>query len=400
MQSAKIQQGHAKKIDKTNLPLILTKAESMPEISEISEKEWIERIALTFINNIGGVNARNLINHCGSVQEIFDSTKKSLTKIPGIGDKLANTIVQKAYWQDAEREWKFIQQEKIKPLFYLDKNFPIRLKECRDTPVLLYYQGEAELNNKRVLAVVGTRKATNYGKDIIKQITEALAPLNILVVSGLAFGVDITAHKAALDNNLPTVGVLGHSFEKIYPATHKRIANQMKSEGGLLTEFPSQTRTDKENFPRRNRIIAGMSDATLVVETADKGGSMITAYQAHGYSRKVMAIPGKVHEKYSIGCNHLIKTKVADLVENADDIIELMDWEKLENTTIQRSLFVDLSKEEEELVALFENSSILHMDELNQQSKLDYSNTAAIVLGLELKGLLRTIPGNQIQLLR
>lgn len=371
----------------------------MTDKQGVSSTELFNRIALSLIPSIGSVSIKNLVGYCGSVNEIFKSKSSTLLAVPGIGPKMAKEILEKAYIPKAEREFKFIEKNNIDVLFFLDQNYPIRLKECNDGPALVYCKGNFTANQNKVLSVIGTRKATHYAKDIIASIIEELSSLDILIVSGLAYGVDICAHRSALDNNLTTLGVCGHGLDKIYPAVHKKTANRMLENGGLMTEFASQGRTDKENFPRRNRIIAGISDATLVIETGLSGGSMITAYQAHSYERTIMAVPGRSIDKFSIGCNLLIKTEVAHLVENGKDVKKVLGWDDDKPNTIQRKLFLDLSQDEMHIVGLFDEKKELNIDELKHKSKLNFSITAMVLLSLELKGLLKPIPGNKIRLL-
>ncbi len=368
-------------------------------MTKIDEEKWLERIALTLIPKVGCKSAKNLISYLGSVSAIFKSSKKSLKAIPGIGDKLANHIHSKKHFKRAEQELKFIKQHNIKPVFYLDKEYPARLNDCVDSPILLYFKGDFSFNQQKIISVVGTRNVTSYGIQQINKMVEGIASFNPCIVSGLAYGVDIYTHKAALNNKLNTIAVLGHGLDVIYPAQHKSTAKQMVSSGGLLTEFHSKSITDKDHFPRRNRIIAGMSDATIVIETGLKGGSMITAYQAHSYNRTIFAIPGKVNDKFSIGCNKLIKRNMAILYESPEDIIAELGWEDKPKANIQRSLFIELTTEEQHIIDLFNDKSVLHIDELNQRSSYNYSLTASTLLSLEMKACIKKIPGSQFELL-
>ncbi len=375
------------------------KHSQMSEKSIINSTELFNRIALSLIPSIGAVSIKNLVGYCGSVGEIFKANKSRLMDVPGIGPKMAKEIIAKNYISKAEKEFKFVEKNGIEVLFFLDKTYPIRLTECKDGPALLYSKGNFIANQNKVLAVIGTRKATSYSRDIISSIIEELASLDVLIVSGLAYGVDILAHRSAIENNLATLGICGHGLDKIYPAVHRKTANRMLENGGLLTEFASEGRTDKENFPRRNRIIAGISDATLVVETGLSGGSMITAYQAHSYQRTLMAVPGRAIDKFSSGCNLLIKTEVAHMVENGMDVKKVLGWDDEKPNTIQRKLFLDLSADEMHIMDLFEENQELNIDELKHKSELNFSITAMALLSLELKGILKPIPGNKIRLL-
>ncbi|HEX7367011.1 MAG TPA: DNA-processing protein DprA, partial [Pelobium sp.] len=250
-------------------------------------------IALTFVKGIGDVTIKSLISYCGSAEEVFKTKQTALEKIPGIGPKTAKLIVNHEAFSRAEQELKFVEKYKIEPLFYTDKLYPRRLKNCADAPALLYFKGNADLNNQKTLAIVGTRNASNYGKAFCEKLIDGLKAHQALIVSGLAYGIDVASHKAAVNLKQTTVGVLGHGLDRIYPALHRSVAESMLANGGLLTEFPSQTNPDRQNFPKRNRIIAGLADAVIVVEAAKKGGALITAEIANSYNKDVFALPGK-----------------------------------------------------------------------------------------------------------
>lgn len=353
------------------------------------------KIGITLIPGIGDVLAKNLISYCGSIEGVFKEKKTKLQKIPGIGLVLADAIRNHNVLERAEQEIKFIEKYKISPLFYMDEEYPQRLKHCHDSPVMLYYKGKANLNTIRIVSIVGTRNATLYGKKICQDLVAGLADHDVLIASGLAYGVDICAHKAALANGLPTIGVLAHGMDKIYPAVHRSIAEKMLANGGLLTEFLSQTQPDRENFPKRNRIVAGMADATIVVESKDEGGSLITADIANSYNRDVFAFPGRVDDEHSVGCNRLIKNNKAALIESAADVIRLMGWEKQkkkQKAAQQKTLFLNLSPEEETVVAILRDKPI-SIDELCFTAKLNMSKVSLLLLNLELTGVVRSLPG-------
>ena len=291
------------------------------------------QIALTLIPNIGPVQAKILLQHY-SPEEIFRAKRTSLEKLEGIGGVRANNIKAFDNFSIAEEEIAFIEKYKITPLFISDENYPQRLLNCYDSPTLLYYRGEADLNSSKIISVIGTRSNTDYGKQMTELLIKELAPFSIVVVSGLAYGIDAIAHKSAIKNNLPTIGVLAHGLDQIYPLQHAGLAKEMaKNSGGILTEFRSNTKPDKHNFPIRNRIVAGMSDATIVVETGLKGGSIITAELANGYNKDVFAVPGKVTDSKSAGCNHLIKSNKAVLLTDAADLIAYMGWKKRQKSS-------------------------------------------------------------------
>lgn len=356
------------------------------------------KIAVNLIPGIGDIIAKKLIAYCGGIEAVFKEKKNALIKIPGVGQTIAASIVSANVFSRAEEEIVFIEKNHIEPLFYLDDNYPQRLKHCSDSPVMLYYKGNADLNNKHVLAVVGTRRCTDYGKKVCRQLIEELKHHNLLIVSGLAYGIDYCAHKAAIEFNLPTVGVVAHGLDSLYPAAHKATAEKMICNGGLLTEFMSKTNPDRENFPKRNRIVAGMVDAVLVVETAERGGALITAEIANSYSRDVFAIPGKIDDAFSKGCNYLIRTNKAALVENATNLEYMMGWEiKKKNEGRQQKLFVELTEDEKSLFDLLNANASLPIDELSYRSNMPMSKVAATLLGLEFQGLIKCMPGKMYQ---
>ena len=286
----------------------------------------VYKIALTQIPGVGDVLTRNLVSYCGGVEEVFKQKKSRLLQIPGIGEMLANNIVQFKNFKPAETEIKFIEKHGIKCMFYLDKEYPNRLKNYTDAPVMLYSLGNTNYDNEKIVGIVGTRKASDYGKSFTEELVETLVPTGALIISGLALGIDGAAHRSALKHHLSTVGVMAHGLDRIYPAAHKNIAKQMLENGGLLTEFTSGTIPDRENFPKRNRIVAGMCDALVVVESKRGGGSLITATIANSYNKDVFAFPGNAGEVLAEGCNGLIKRNRAALIENAEDLLFAMQW--------------------------------------------------------------------------
>ena len=328
--------------------------------------DLLYQIALTLVPNIGDVHAKALVNIYGDAQSIFKAKRKELESIEGIGTIRAGSIKAFQNFQSSEDEIAFIEKYKITPLFITDKNYPQRLLNCYDSPALLYYRGNADLNTSKIIAVVGTRNNSDYGKTVCEKIMEDLASENILVVSGLAFGIDTIAHKAALKNNLQTIGVLAHGLDRIYPAQNKTLAKQMIEHGGLLTEFISHTNPDKQNFPKRNRIVAGISDAVIIMETGKKGGSLITAELGNNYNKDVFAIPGRVNDSKSEGCNYLIKNNKAALINGADDLLEMMNWKPVDKPAVkkQRELFIELTPDEKIVVAILQQQEAVHIDEM------------------------------------
>lgn len=363
--------------------------------------ELLYQLSLTLVPNIGDVHAKILVQQFGSATSVFKAPLSTLEKIEGIGTVRARSIKVFNDFASAEEELKFIEKYKIKTLFLTDPAYPQRLLNCYDSPTLLFYKGKADLNFSKILGIVGTRSNTEYGKNITEKIIKDLANENVLIISGLAFGIDALAHKAAIKNHLPTVGVVGHGLDKIYPPENAGLAKDMiKNGGGILSEFFSGTKPDKHNFPLRNRIVAGLCDATLVVETNIKGGSMITANLADAYNRDVFAIPGKINDKSSSGCNHLIKYNKAILLTDADDLLEIMGWKekKKEKPRKQKELFIELTAEEKQVVGLLQQKETLHIDEINLKSGLSSSSIAAAILNLEIQGVIDTLPGKLYKL--
>jgi len=359
------------------------------------------KIALSLIPGIGGVLARSLIAYTGSVEGIFSESLKSLMKIPGIGEVNAKRIKNSNVLGRAEKEVEFIEKNNISAHFYTDKNYPRRLKNCSDAPILIYSKGTMNLNEQRVISIVGTRNATDYGKKLCDELIQKFAERNykILVVSGLAYGIDIQAHKSALKYNIPTVGVVGHGLDNLYPGLHRETAKKMISNGGLISDFTSETKIEPTNFIRRNRIIAGLADATIVVESAKKGGALVTADIAASYNRDVFAFPGRAGDVYSKGCNQLIRNSGAALIEGIDDLEYFMNWENSPETkNIQPSLFVELNKQEQEIVDLLQKNGALFIDQISAEIGLTPSRISTILLNLEFKNVLVVSPGQMYKL--
>lgn len=349
------------------------------------------------LDGVGDVTAKSLLAYCGSAKDVFKQKRGQLTKIPGVGEYMAKNIQGcKSALQRAEQELKFIEKYQITPLFFTDDGYPNRLKYCADSPILLYYKGNANLNNPKVVAVVGSRKPSDYGKQITEEFVKELKETGALIVSGLAYGVDILSHKVALDVGLETIGVLGHGLDRIYPHAHERTAKKMIEQGGLLTDFISKTNPDAVNFPKRNRIVAGMCDALVVMESKQKGGSLITATIANSYNKDVFAFPGRAGEPLAEGCNGLIKQNKAGLIENAADLIHALQWEPITKTnksSHQVPLLLNISAEEKTIIDVFKDKKELHIDEICYASGLTISKTAGILLQLEFNNLIKSKPG-------
>jgi len=357
---------------------------------------------LTLVPQVGTVHAKILLEHFGNATEIFHARRPVLEKIEGIGISRAKSIKSFSNFSRVEQEIRFLEKYKIQPICLTDKKYPRRLLNCYDSPTLLYFRGNANLNSSIVIAIVGTRSNSEYGKWITEKLIADLVPWKPLIVSGLAFGIDAVAHRASIKNNIETIGVLAHGLHTIYPPEHNQLAREMLESGGILTEFRSQVKPDKHNFPVRNRVVAGIADATLVVETGIKGGSMITAELANGYNKDVFAIPGKINDAKSAGCNELIKKNKAMLLTDAQQLIEIMGWERKQTDQpkkiIQREMFLELSPLERLLVSIISQHQSIHIDELHLHSKSNTSATAAAILNLELQGMIMSIPGKRYAL--
>jgi len=352
-------------------------------------------IALTFVPEVGVKTARILLARFGNAEAVFKASLTELKKINGIGETRAKNFKEKIVFELAEKELKFSEKNNIRLLLFSSSDYPKRLRHCEDAPSLLYYKGNADLNSAKIISIIGTRKSTDYGQRATEHLIEQLkATEDLIIISGLAAGIDAIAHRTALKNNLQTVGVLGHGLDRIYPFTNKSLAEDMMKHGGLLTEFPSDTKPDRQNFPVRNRIVAGMSDATIIVESEVKGGAMITAYLALSYNRDVAAVPGRIFDSKSSGPNHLIKRNMAVSVTSGEDILELMGWDNaVVHKTSQKKLFIELSENEQAIVNLLQDKDKLHADELLLHTSLKSSELAATLLQLEMQGIIKSLPG-------
>lgn len=364
------------------------------------------KIGITLIKGIGNNLAKNLIAYLGGEEAVFKEKQQNLAKIPGIGEVISREIVSQNVLSRAEEEIEFIQKNKIQYYYFTDREYPYRLKECHDHPIMLYSKGNCNLNDGKFIGIVGTRNATEIGKEYCRNLIGDLSVMlpNAIIVSGLAYGIDITAHKTALDSSLSTIGVLGHGLDRIYPATHRSSAVKMLESGALVTEYLSKTNPDRQNFVNRNRIIAGLCDAVVVVESASRGGALITAEIANDYNRDVFAFPGRVNDEWSTGCNALIKSNKASLVESAEDILKAMSWENNFSgvvKNIQTSLFVDLSEVEQNIVAtLRQFPDGKQLNELAIQLEFPVSKISAILLEMEFKGIVKCSPGNLYRIVK
>jgi len=368
----------------------------------MTEDTLLYRVALSIVPGIGSVLARNLVAYVGSVEGIFREPVSRLIKIPGIGEINARRIKERDVLSRAEEELQFIGMNRLKVFFYLDNDYPRRFRNCPDAPVIFYLKGNVNLDAGKAISIVGTRNATDYGRQVCDGLIRDLAARGhqFLVISGLAYGIDIQAHKSSLKNNVPTVAVLGHGLDKLYPAAHSRTAKAMLENGGLLTDFPSQTKIDPPNFIRRNRLIAGLSDATVVIESGDKGGALITADIAASYNRDVCAFPGRAGDFYSRGCNSLIKRNIAALIESAEDLEYVLGWEDpaKKNQPVQQLLFPDLSEDEQIILDLLRQDEKTLIDSLCHTAGMPMNKISSLLLELEFKGFVDALPGNLYRL--
>ena len=354
-------------------------------------------IALSFIPGVGDIIAKNLIAYVGSAEGIFKEKKHNLLRIPKVGEILAESIANADTLKKAEDEILFIEKNNIKACVFNDESYPTRLKQCEDSPIVLYIQGNCNVNAAKSIAIVGTRNATAYGKDICKQLVDGLKSHNAIIVSGLAYGIDICAHKQALDNGMETIAVLGHALDTLYPADHKKYVSEIIQHGALITEHSSKTAIDKSNFVKRNRIIAGLTDATIVIESGEKGGALITTEYANAYNRDVFAYPGRINDKYSVGCNNLIRTNKAALITSVKDVEYLLNWQNSTSSKkgIQKSLFVELSADDEQILKILSAEQDMNIDIISARSKMPMNKVSAILLNLEFNGLVKPLPGKR-----
>jgi DNA processing protein len=359
------------------------------------DADLLYKIALTQVMQIGPVHARALLNIFGNAKAIFSEKETKLAKIDGIGPTRAKYLANFDGLTALEKELAFIEKYKIKAIDILNEAYPKRLLACYDSPTLLFYRGTANLNHTKILSIVGTRSNSDYGKKFTEQAIENLKDQHVIIVSGLAHGIDTIAHKSALKNNLETIGVLAHGLDRVYPSQNRATAAQMIEQGGLLTEFITDTNPDRQNFPKRNRIVAGMCDALLVVESSKKGGSMITAELATSYNKKLFTIPGKLYDKNLDGNNYLIKAGKATMLTNAAEITEQLQWgaKGKPKKAKQQQLFLNLTANEQKIMDLFANETPVAIDTIYLQTGLDSGAVAEALLMLEMQGAIISKPG-------
>ena len=356
-------------------------------------------LAIQSAEGIGDINAKKLIAHCGSAEAVFHEKPQNLEKIQGIGSYIIKGLKDTSIIKKAEKELDFINNNDIQATTFLDDDYSEKLKHCVDGPILLFQKGKINLKKQKIISIVGTRMITNYGKSFLEEFFSELKNFNPIIISGLAYGIDIFAHQQALKNNLQTIAVLAHGLDDVYPKKHKKEALKMQEKGGLMTEFWSNTNPDRENFVKRNRIVAGLSEATIVVESASKGGSLITADIANSYNRDVFAVPGRTSDIYSKGCNQLIKSNKAAIITSVKDLEYILNWETEESNQkgIQKQLFIDLNEQEKDIYNYLLKGGKQNLDVIALDCNYPIFKTATVLLNLELKGVAKPLPGKMFE---
>ena len=351
-------------------------------------------LALQKVDGVGDVVAKKLLAHCGTAEAVFSAKSAHIRSIDGIGSVLMKNLRDKNPFILAEDEYRYIRDHNIHVISYTDDAYPAKLQHCPDGPTLLFSTGNIDLKARKVISIVGTRQVTSYGAEFCRTLIADLAPLNPVIVSGFAYGVDIIAHQAALEHNLQTVAVLAHGLNQIYPKSHKKFIAPIDKNGGFLTEFWSSSNPERENFVKRNRIVAGMSEATIVIESADKGGSLITANIANDYNRDVFAVPGRTSDKYSQGCNNLIKSQKAHLLTQAADLVYILNWQlENKNKAVQKKLFVSLNADEQVIYDYLHANGKQLLDVIALECHLPVFRLSSLLLNMELNGVIRPLPG-------
>ncbi|NER17985.1 DNA-processing protein DprA [Spongiivirga citrea] len=367
----------------------------------MTENELLFTLQLQCIPGVGDTTAKKLLQHCGNAEAVFKEKDQNLLKIEGVGTLLLKNLNSTDNRIKADKELQYIQQNNIQYSYFTDLDYPERLKHCLDGPILLFSKGNINIENQKIISVVGTRKITTKGLAFCEKLIEDLAPFNPIIVSGFAYGVDITAHKAAIKNKLQTIGCLAHGLNQIYPKVHHRYVNQVEENGGFFTDFWSSANPERENFLKRNRLIAGLSEATIVVESAEKGGSLVTADIANSYNRDVFAVPGRPADAMSVGCNNLIKQQKAHLMTSAADLIYLLNWElekSAKSKPIQKQLFVELDETEKRVYRFLKEQEKELLDIIALNCEIPTFKAASILLNMELKGIVRPLPGKLFEL--
>lgn len=360
----------------------------------MEKEELLAILRLQATPKIGDILAKKLIKTIGCASQVFKENKNSLLKIDGIGTQLVSNIKNEIYLKKAEVELNYVEKTNTEYIYYLNDAYPKKLQHCIDAPILLFKDGNIDLTNPKIISIVGTRNITSYGRSFCEELINDLSTYNPIIVSGFAYGVDICAHKNAFKNELQTIGVLAHGLDEIYPKTHKEYIHETNKNGGFLTEFWHNERPLRENFLKRNRIVAGISQATIVIESAEKGGSLVTADIANSYNKDVFAVPGKVNDIYSKGCNNLIKRNKAHLLNTAEDIITMLNWDIQKKTKpIQTALFISLDENEQKIHTYLQQNGKQLFDVIALDCNIPVYQLSAILMQMELKGVIKPHPG-------
>lgn len=367
----------------------------------MTDQEFIYALALQHVPKIGDVTAKKLIGHCGSAEAVLKERKQNLLKIDGVGTTTIGDLFNTSHLREAEQELQFIKDNEIEILYFTGEGYPEKLKHCIDGPILLFKSGNINLKSQRIISIVGTRKITTNGISFCEKLVEQLTPFNPVIVSGFAYGTDITAQKAALKHNLQTIGCLAHGLNQMYPPSHKKYVVEVERNGGFFTDFWSTDIFDRNNFLKRNRIIAGLSEATIVIESGEKGGSLVTADIANSYNRDVFAVPGRVNDVQSAGCNNLIKYQKAHVLTNSMDVPYILNWklEEDKKPIVQKQLFVELDDSEKVIYNYLKSNNKQMLDVIAIECDLPIFKVASILLNMELKGVIRPLPGKLFEVI-
>ncbi len=367
----------------------------------MDSEEILYLLALQKVKGIGSINAKKLIAHLGSAQAVFTKKRSELTKINGFGPSFLKDVNTSEVLKKASVEWEYIQQNNIKYSSFLDDDYPDRLKHCIDGPILLFQDGNIEYNKQPVISIVGTRKMTSYGRSFLKSFIHDLKTYNPIIISGFAYGVDITAHRFAMDYGLQTIGVLAHGLDEMYPPQHKKHVHKVLENGGFYTEYWHDEKALRENFLMRNRIIAGLSDATIIVESATKGGSLVTAHIANSYNRDVFAVPGRVKDTFSQGCNNLIRTNRAALLQSVENLAYMLNWDQDKQTkkTIQPKLFLNLDQEQQKIYDYLLEKGKTLLDQLALDTQIPIYKLSGILVEMEMMGVIKPLPGKMFEVI-
>jgi DNA processing protein len=371
-----------------------------PNCYVLKEEKLLAILRLQKSKAVGDILAKKLIVNVGDVAQVFKEKAAILQKINGIGAHAIKHLFDKGNLKSATKELDYIIKNNIEYSYFLEDDYPKNLQNCIDSPILMFKDGNINFNNTKIISIVGTRNMSAYGRDFTHNLVEELAAYNPIIVSGFAYGVDICAHKAAVKNNLQTIAVLAHGFETIYPKVHKQYINQLNKKGGFLTEFWSEEQPLRENFLKRNRIVAGISKATIIVESAEKGGSLVTADIANSYNRDVFALPGRITDFYSKGCNNLIKNNKAHLLNTPSDVVQLLNWDikEKQQKVIQKQLFIDLNDDEQKIYDYLKNNGKQLLDVIALDSGIPLFQLSSILLQMELKGITKPLPGKMFEI--